>query len=155
LTPEVEVSVRQTIDRAYVARAVKATLGWKYWMFRIGGPVIVALSLFPSFTAADLIPVVFGVLAFFLPEIMMWGTMRQSKGQPETRLRLTDQGLSADVSGAAATYEWKAFRTARETPDFWLLRRHGGVSIPVPKAPLSAQQADQIRAVLRENGLLR
>ncbi|GIH06344.1 hypothetical protein Rhe02_44110 [Rhizocola hellebori] len=150
-----EVSVRQTIDRAYVARAVKATLGWKYWMFRLGGPLIVVLSVFPSLSAGDLIPVVFGVLAFFIPEIMMWGTMRQAKGDPETRLRLTDQGLSADVSGASATYEWKAFRTARETRDFWLLRRHGGVSIPVPKAPVSSEQADQIRAVLRENGLLR
>ena len=149
-----EVSVRQTIDRAYVARAVRATMGWKYWMFRIGGPLIILLSIFPTLNGADLIAVVFGVLAFFIPEIMMWGTMRQAKGDPETRLRLTDEGLSADVSGATATYEWKAFRLARETRDFWLLRRHGGVSIPVPKASLSTEQTDQVRALLRENGLL-
>jgi hypothetical protein len=95
------------------------------------------------------------VLAFFVPEIMMWGTMRQAKGDPEIRLRLTDAGLGADVSGAAATYEWKAFRDAQETRDFWLLRRYGGVKIPVPKEPLSSEQVDQIRALLRENGLLR
>jgi hypothetical protein len=154
-TPEVEVSVRQPIDRAYVARAVRATLGWKYWMFRLGGPLIIALSVFPVLDPADLVPAVFGTLAFFIPEIMMWGTMRQTKGEQETRLRLTDTGVSADVSGATATYEWKAFRTARETRDFWLLRRHGGVSLPVPKSGLSTEQADQVRVLLRDNGLLR
>jgi hypothetical protein len=155
LTPEVEVSVRQPIDRAYVARAVRATLGWKYWMFRLGGPLIIALSVFPVLSGADIIAVVFGVLAFFVPEIVMWGTLRQAKGDKETRLRLTDEGISADVSGAATTFEWTAFRTARETRDFWLLRRYGGVNIPVPKEPLSAEQVDQVRTLLRENGLLR
>ncbi len=154
-TSDVRVSVRQSIDRAYVARAVKATMGWKYWMFRIGGPLIIVLSLFPTFDGGDVFPVAVGVVAFFIPEIMIWGTMRQSKGDPETRLVLTDDGMSADVGTASAAYEWKAFRSARETRDFWLLRRQGGASIPVPKGPLSPEQADEVRAVLRQNGLLR
>jgi hypothetical protein len=130
-------------------------MGWKYWMFRLGGPLIIALSVFPVLSGSDIIAVVFGALAFFVPEIVMWGTLRQAKGDKETRLRLTDEGLSADVSGAATTFEWAAFRMARETRDFWLLRRYGGVNIPVPKGPLSAEQVDQVRTLLRENGLLR
>ncbi len=150
-----EISVSHPIDRSYVARAVKATMGWKYWMFRVGGPLIVVMSLFPVIEPSDSVSVLFGLVAFFIPEVVMWGTMRKSKGELEARLRLTDAGVSEDFSGATTALAWQDFRDARETRDFVVLRRPGGASIAVPKARLNEEQHGQLLAVLRENRLLR
>lgn len=150
-----KISVSHPIDRSYVTRAVKATMGWKYWLFRVGGPLIVAMSLVPVAELGDLVSVLFGVAAFFIPDFVVWITRRKSKGELEAKLRLTDEGVSEDFSGATTVLAWQDFRDARETRDFVMLRRPGGVSIAVPKARLSEQQHSQLRDVLKKNGLLR
>jgi hypothetical protein len=150
----VDISLAHPLDRSYVIRAVKAGMGWKYWIFRVGGPLIVAVSVFPTADPGDFVWVVVGLVAFFIPEVVMWATARQFKGELEAGLRLTDVGVSQEFAGATTDLEWQDFSDARETKDFLMLRRPSGPSLAVPKARLSEPELTQLRDVLRAHRLL-
>ncbi|WP_412541691.1 YcxB family protein [Longispora sp. K20-0274] len=140
------------ISFRYMARVIRATFGWKFWLLRALGGFLLALQLLSLLIGDGVDPATVGVglAAMLLPTLIAWLSYRQAAGVPEAVFTLTDEGLHARTPTATAQFRWEGFTKSRETKHFFLLRGQSRATIPLPKERFGPGEADQFRAKLRD-----
>jgi hypothetical protein len=70
------------------------------------------------------------------------------------RWLLTADGLESSTELSSVTHPWSAFRRGSIVDDAYLLFLDGAVIVDIPRSPLAAEQDTELRALLRERGIL-
>jgi hypothetical protein len=140
------------LDLSIYRAMVRASMGWRLWVFRGLGALVVVLGVLAlAVGGLGVVAVLYLVVGLLLcgggelSTRVGWRRLRGLVDQP-WRYRVAEEGIGIHTPATDVTLGWELVTCASRAPRVWTLRTRTRQRLAIPRAAFSADDAARIDA---------